>query len=56
VGADTLGYLSPEGLFEAFGRPEHATCAACFTGRYPVEIPGSVSDREELAAGLEVVS
>ena len=56
VGADTLGYLSAEGLFEAFGRPEHATCAACFTGQYPVEIPeGAAADESsEVAAGLEV--
>jgi amidophosphoribosyltransferase len=55
VGADTLGYLSPEGLFEAFGRPEHATCAACFTGKYPVEIPeSSLDDATEVGAPLEV--
>ena len=57
VGSDTLGYLSPEGLFEAFGRPEHATCAACFTGKYPVEIPESISsERMEVGAPLEVSS
>ncbi len=50
VGSDTLGYLSPEGLFEAFGRPEHATCAACFTGKYPVEIPESAASDEDMEA------
>jgi amidophosphoribosyltransferase len=56
VDADTLGYLSTEGMMEAFGRPEHATCAACFTGKYPVEIPEAAPESEELAAasGLEV--
>src|SRR5204863_9207454 len=37
IGADSLGYLSTEGMLEAFGRPLQATCAACFTGVYPVE-------------------
>jgi amidophosphoribosyltransferase len=36
IGADTLGYLSIGGMLGAFGRGENATCAACFTGRYPV--------------------
>ena len=53
VDADSLGYLSKEGMMEAFGRPEHATCAACFTGRYPVEISDSIPETEEVAAGLE---
>ena len=54
VDADSLGYLSVEGMMEAFGRPEHATCAACFTGKYPVEISDAAPEAEELAAGLEV--
>jgi len=36
VEADTLGYLSLEGMLKAFGRGEDETCAACFSGRYPV--------------------
>jgi amidophosphoribosyltransferase len=39
IGADSLGYLSEEGMY-AFLKNGHATdrgfCAACFTGRYPV--------------------
>jgi amidophosphoribosyltransferase len=58
VDADTLGYLSVGGMMEAFGRPEHATCAACFTGSYPVEIPAADEDSAETpaAASLEVGS
>ena len=56
VDADSLGYLSTEGMMEAFGRPEHATCVACFTGRYPVEISEPAPEPEEMAAGLEVGS
>lgn len=39
IGADTLGYLSQEGLywFEKKG-PREWFCDACFTGDYPVEL------------------
>jgi glutamine phosphoribosylpyrophosphate amidotransferase len=36
VGADTLGYLSLDGLLHAAG--ERNRCLGCFTGRYPVPI------------------
>jgi amidophosphoribosyltransferase len=36
IGADSLGYLSLEGMLGAFGKSENETCAACFSGRYPV--------------------
>ncbi len=39
VGATSLAYLSLEGLTEATGRPAHALCRACLTGRYPTRIP-----------------
>jgi amidophosphoribosyltransferase len=46
IEADTLGYLSAEGMLEAFGRPQHATCTACFTGIYPVEIEEEEREKE----------
>jgi amidophosphoribosyltransferase len=39
IGADSLGYLSTEGMVAATEIPEDAFCTACFTSRYPVEIP-----------------
>jgi len=36
IGADSLGYLSIEGLTEAVGLPKDIFCMACFTGEYPV--------------------
>jgi amidophosphoribosyltransferase len=48
IGADSLGYLSAEGMLEAFGRPARATCAACFTGIYPVEVPEEEREKEAL--------
>lgn len=37
VGADSLYYLSEEGLRKALG--EQNGCLACFNGRYPVDVP-----------------
>jgi amidophosphoribosyltransferase len=49
-GADSLGYLSAEGMLEAFGRPQQATCTACFTGIYPVEVPEEELEKEGAVA------
>jgi len=45
IGADSLGYLSVEGLLSPFGNPADF-CTACFTGRYPVEPEGRLGKRE----------
>jgi amidophosphoribosyltransferase len=36
VGADSLAYLSMDGVYEAIGTPRSAHCDACFTGDYPL--------------------
>ena len=36
LGADSLAYLSMEGVYEAVGTGADAHCDACFTGRYPL--------------------
>ena len=36
IGADSLAYLSMEGVYEAIGTPASAHCDACFTGNYPL--------------------
>ncbi len=51
IGADSLGYLSAEGMLEAFGRPQQAACTACFTGIYPVAIEEEEREKE---SALEV--
>ena len=38
IGADSLGYLSIEGLMKAVNLPEDTFCTACFTGDYPVPV------------------
>jgi amidophosphoribosyltransferase len=39
IGADSLAYLSLEGLVEATGLAKEDFCAACFDGDYPIRIP-----------------
>ncbi len=36
IGADSLAYLSLEGVYEAVGTPRGVHCDACFTGEYPL--------------------
>ena len=38
LGADSLGYLSLDGLIKAVGLPRDIFCLACFTGDYPVPV------------------
>jgi amidophosphoribosyltransferase len=39
VGADSLGYLSLEGLLESVGARRQHYCTSCYTGQYPVAFP-----------------
>jgi amidophosphoribosyltransferase len=36
LGANSLAYLSMEGVYEAIGVPAESHCDACFTGNYPL--------------------
>jgi len=38
LGADSLHYLSLEGLIAATGLPKENFCTSCFTGEYPIDI------------------
>ena len=40
INADSLGYLSIEGLMRALECDKNDMCIGCLTGEYPVEIPG----------------
>jgi amidophosphoribosyltransferase len=49
IGADSLAYLSLEGLKRACGEGEHTTyCSACYTGEYPTKN----IDVEEIAPAM----
>jgi amidophosphoribosyltransferase len=39
IQADSLGYLSRDGMYRAVGDLQAELCDACFTGNYPVPIP-----------------
>jgi amidophosphoribosyltransferase len=55
IGADSLGYVSLEGLTEASGIPASRLCRACFDGQYP--IPVADDDRgKHVLEGLGVGS
>ncbi|NLO97041.1 MAG: amidophosphoribosyltransferase [Peptococcaceae bacterium] len=44
VGADTLYYLSEQGLKRALG--DYSVCLACFNGDYPIAAPGKFSKED----------
>ncbi|NYJ02973.1 amidophosphoribosyltransferase [Nocardioides thalensis] len=39
IGADSLGYISLDGMIEATDQPASSLCTACFTGDYPIPLP-----------------
>ncbi|HML38157.1 MAG TPA: amidophosphoribosyltransferase [Bacillota bacterium] len=46
IGADSLGYLSVEGLMDSIDLGWDKVCAACFNGDYPMELPEGYSRKE----------
>ncbi len=40
IDADTLSYLSLDGLFRAMNASSNHFCAACFDGKYPTPLHG----------------
>jgi amidophosphoribosyltransferase len=41
IGADSLGYISEEGMITATRQPTDKLCRACFTGVYPIALPAA---------------
>ena len=39
IGADSLGYISTEGMIAASEQQPNDLCTACFTGDYPIALP-----------------
>ncbi|MEI2714888.1 MAG: amidophosphoribosyltransferase [Nocardioides sp.] len=39
IGADSLGYITLDGMVQATGQSKDALCLACFTGEYPIALP-----------------
>ncbi len=49
IGADSLGFLSLDGLLRAAGGPRDTFCAGCLTGDYPVPLQMELSADMKLA-------
>jgi amidophosphoribosyltransferase len=49
IGADSVGYLSLEGMLDAVGPGKRSYCTSCYTGRYPVAVPSNQSNYLQLA-------
>jgi amidophosphoribosyltransferase len=52
IGADSLGYLSMEGLLSAVGNERGSYCTSCYTGKYPVAFPRNEAAYLQLALKL----
>ena len=52
IGADSLGYLSLDGLLSAVGSARNSYCTSCYTGRYPVAFPANEAAYLQLALKL----
>ncbi|MEO7094357.1 MAG: amidophosphoribosyltransferase, partial [Polyangiales bacterium] len=46
IGADSLGYLSIQGVLAALELPYDRFCFACFDGNYPVPVPYDAKERK----------
>jgi amidophosphoribosyltransferase len=53
IGADSLGYVSLEGLVAASEQPRSRLCSACFDGQYPIPLPDEARIGKHLLEGLE---
>jgi amidophosphoribosyltransferase len=52
IGADSLGYLSLEGMLGAMGSAQGSYCTSCYTGHYPVAFPRNEAAYLQLALKL----
>jgi amidophosphoribosyltransferase len=51
--ADSVAYLSLEGLMSAVGEGGGGYCSSCYTGRYPVAFPRDEKSYLQLALKLD---
>ena len=53
IDADSVGYLSLEGLLSSVGARRAAYCTSCYTGQYPVAFPRNEAAYLQLALKLD---
>jgi amidophosphoribosyltransferase len=51
LGADSLHYLSLQGVYDAIGHSRDTHCDACFSGEYPLEHTESANGKFALEEG-----
>jgi len=52
IDADSLGYLSLEGMLSSVGPTRQSYCTSCYTGHYPVAVPSNEQAYLQLALKL----
>jgi amidophosphoribosyltransferase len=53
IGADSLGYVSLDGLVAATEQPRNRLCMACFDGQYPIPLPEDDAIGKHVLEGIE---
>jgi amidophosphoribosyltransferase len=53
IGADSLGYISLDGLVESTTLPAESLCRACFDGKYPIALPEPDLIGKHVLEGIE---
>ncbi|MEV7093840.1 amidophosphoribosyltransferase [Amycolatopsis sp. NPDC051045] len=56
IGADSLGYISLDGLVAATEQPKSRLCMACFSGEYPIALPEDALIGKHLLESLDAVN
>ncbi|MBF6211798.1 amidophosphoribosyltransferase [Nocardia puris] len=52
IGADSLGYISTEGMIAATEQPRTRLCCACFDGNYPIPLPTEAAIGKNVLEGM----
>jgi amidophosphoribosyltransferase len=53
IGADSLGFVSLDGLVGASEQPKNRLCTACFDGEYPIPLPADELIGKHVLEGIE---
>ena len=56
IGADSLGYVSLDGLVAATEQPRSRLCSACFDGKYPIKLPAEALLGKHLLEEFDAVA
>jgi amidophosphoribosyltransferase len=54
IEADSLAYLSLQGLLDAVGAEPNEFCTACYSGKYPLDFEGMIPDEKEAERQLDL--